>query len=321
MAADVVAVDAAADGGAEMKHLIQTSVLLALAASTGTAMADPATFDTPKDAVAALVSALEAADEAAVLDIFGPENADVVSTGDEKEDREVWGDFLRDVHEVSRIEMDADDRATLYAGRDFWPFPAELVLTDGKWSFDAEGARQEVMARRIGRNELEVIDVMRRAGDIQREYRKVDHDGDGVMEFAASILSSPGARDGLYWPDEPGTEPSPFNESIARASFTGYSVDGEDADPEPFEGYYFRILQGQGEDAPGGAYSYMINGNMVAGYAVVAYPAIYGDTGIMSFMIGEQGIVYEADLGDETLARGAEIDVYDPGDDWSEVLP
>jgi hypothetical protein len=132
------------------------------------------------------------------------------------------------------------------------------------------------------------------------------------MEFAASILSSPGQRDGLYWPLEPGAPPSPFDDTIARANFTGFSVDGQDVPPEPFEGYYFRILQEQGASAPGGAYSYLVNGNMVAGYAVVAYPAVYGDTGIMSFMVGENGILYEADLGEETLARGQEIVAFDP---------
>ena len=188
----------------------------------------------------------------------------------------------------------------------------------GSWSFDAEGAREEVLARRIGRNELEVIDIMRRAPEIQAAYRRTDHDGDGVMEFAASILSSPGTRDGLYWPDEPGAEPSPFDDTLARASFTGYSEDGEDREPEPFEGYYFRILQGQGEAAPGGAYSYMVAGNMVAGHALVAYPAVYGDTGIMSFLVGEQGIVYEADLGEDTLSRAVAVDVFDPSE-WFEV--
>jgi hypothetical protein len=160
---------------------------------------------------------------------------------------------------------------------------------------------------------------MRRAGGIQAAYRRTDHDGDGVLECAASILSSPGARDGLYWPDEPGTAPSPFDEKVARASFTGYSLDGEDRDPEPLEGYYFRILQGQGEAAPGGAYSYMIAGNMVVGHALVAYPAIYGDTGIMSFLVGEGGVVYEADLGEGTLSRALEIDAFNPGEAWSRV--
>jgi hypothetical protein len=298
-----------------MRNVMQWGVALAFA-STGLAIAEPARFDTPEAAVSALVTALEAGDKTAVLEVFGPENEDVVSTGAPEEDRRIWGEFLTDVTLVSRIEMKADDRATLYAGRDFWPFPAELVLSDGSWSFDAAGAREEVLARRIGRNELAVIDILRRVGDIQAAYRRTDHDGDGVMEFAASILSSPGARDGLYWPDRPGTEPSSFDDSIARASFTGYSLDGQDQEPEPFGGYYFRILQSQGAAAPGGAYSYMIAGNMIAGHAVIAVPAIYGDTGIMSFMVGESGIVYEADLGEDTLARAAEIEGFDPGEDW-----
>jgi hypothetical protein len=290
---------------------------LLIFAAAGPAAAEPARFETPEAAVQALVAALEARDEAEVLRIFGPENGDVVSTGEAEEDREIWGGFLSDVQAVSRITMEAEDHAILYAGRDVWPFPAPLVLSDGSWSFDAAAAREEVLARRIGRNELEVIDIMRRAGDVQAAYRRTDHDGDGVMEFAASILSSPGARDGLYWPEEPGTEPSPFADTIARASFTGYSLEGEDRDPEPFEGYYFRILQGQGAAAPGGAYSYMVAGNMVAGHALLAVPAVYGDSGIMSFFVGEGGVVYEADLGEDTLARAAEIEVFDPGEEWS----
>jgi hypothetical protein len=300
-----------------MKLVIQFGI--ALAASAGLAAAEPAQFDTPEAAVDALVAALEARDRAEVLRIFGPENEDVVSTGDPEEDRETWGTFLADAQQIARIGREADDVAILYVGRDVWPFPAALVRGDEGWSFDAEGAREEVLARRIGRNELEVIEIMHRAPEIQAAYRRIDHDGDGVMEFAASILSSPGQRNGLYWPDEPGVAPSPFDEMLARASFTGYSEDGEDRDPEPFKGYYFRILQGQGAAAPGGAYSYMVGGNMVAGHALVAYPAIYGDTGIMSFMVGEGGIVYEADLGENTLSRAAEIEIFDPDEEWSVV--
>lgn len=302
-----------------MTKCMQGRIALALIAMAGPALAEPARFDAPEAAVSTLVSALEAGDKAEVLRVFGPENADVVSTGDPEEDRELWGDFLSDVQAVSRIEMEADDRAILYAGRDVWPFPAPLVLRDGAWSFDAEAAREEVLARRIGRNELEVIDIMRRAGEIQTAYRRTDHDGDGVLEFAASILSSPGARDGLYWPDDPGAAPSPFDDSIARASFTGYREGGEDRDPEPLEGYYFRILQGQGEAAPGGAYSYMVAGNMVAGHALIACPAVYGDTGIMSFMVGEGGVVYQADLGEDTLLRARDIELFDLGQDWTPV--
>ncbi|MFH5775002.1 DUF2950 family protein [Paracoccus sp. NGMCC 1.201697] len=293
--------------------------VLALLASTGAAVAAPQAFDTPDAAVAALTSALEAKDKAAVLAIFGPENEDVISSGDPADDREIWGEFLDNVLEFSRIDTQDPDRAILLAGRDLWPFPAEIRRSDGKWHFDADSARDEVLARRIGRNELQVIEIMNHAGEVQATYRRTDHDGDGVKEFAATILSSPDQRDGLYWPTEPGADPSPFDETLARASFSGFNEDGQDHDPEPFEGYYFRILQGQGAAAPGGAYSYMIAGNMVAGHALVAYPAVYGDTGIMSFMVGEGGIVYQADLGEETLTRAAAIDQFDPGPDWTPV--
>jgi hypothetical protein len=298
-----------------------TTTVLILSVTAGAAWAEPARFETPDAAVAAMVSALEAADREAVLGIFGPENEDILSTGNPAEDREVWGTFLKGLQTFSRIEVEATDEniATLFAGREMWPFPVQLIRTEGMWSFDAEGARDEILMRRIGRNELAVIDIMRRAGEIQATYRRTDHDGDGVMEFAASILSSPGNRDGLYWPLESGAPPSPFDATIARAAITGYSEGGQDYEPEPFEGYYFRILQGQGAAAPGGAYSYMVAGNMVAGHAVIAYPAVYGDTGIMSFMVAENGVVLEADLGEDTLAKAAEIVVFDPGEEWLPV--
>ncbi len=208
--------------------------------------------------------------------------------------------------------------ATLFVGRDLWPFPAPLVRGEAGWTFDAEAAREEVLMRRIGRHELAVIEVLRRANGIQSIYRRTDHDGDGVMEFAAGILSSPGARDGLYWPASAGGL-SPFDDRIARANLGGFAIDGQDVEPDPWEGYYFTILQAQGPAAPGGAYSYLVNGNRVSGYAVLAVPAVYGDTGIMSFMVGENGIIYEADLGEDTLARALEIEVFDPGEDWEPV--
>ena len=170
--------------------------------------------------------------------------------------------------------------------------------------------------RRIGLNELDVIDLMHRAVTVQSTYRQTDHDGDGVMEFASSILSTPGQRDGLYWPSEPGTEESPIGAFLARASDSGFSVDGTDQEPDPYLGYYFRILQKQGSGAPGGAHDYLVNGNMIAGHALLAYPAAYGETGIMSFVVGENGIVYEKDLGADTLSVAEAIDSYDPADGW-----
>jgi hypothetical protein len=293
-------------------------IAVCLAVGGSAAMAEPTSFASPEDAVSALVIALEAGDRPGILAIFGEENLDVVSTGDPAEDREIWGDFLDGAQEQARIDMVSPDLATLFVGRDLWPFPAPLVRSAAGWAFDAEAAREEVLMRRIGRHELAVIEVLRRANGIQSIYRRFDHDGDGVMEFASGILSSPGARDGLYWPASAGGL-SPFDDRIARANLGGFAIDGQDVEPDPWEGYYFTILQAQGPAAPGGAYSYLVNGNMIAGYAVLAVPAIYGDTGIMSFMVGENGIVYEADLGEETLTRALGITAFDPGEEWEPV--
>jgi hypothetical protein len=299
-----------------MRQSLMYAVCLAVAGSAVTA--EPKTFPTPEEAVADLVAALEAGDGPAVVAVFGEENLDVVSTGDAAEDRKIWGDFLVGAKNLTRVDLVSPDEATLLVGRDLWPFPAPLVRGDAGWSFDAEAAREEVLMRRIGRHELAVIEVLRRANAIQSIYRRTDHDGDGVMEFAAGILSSPGARDGLYWPASAGGL-SPFDDRIARANLGGFAIDGQDVEPDPWEGYYFTILQEQGAAAPGGAYSYLVNGNMVSGYAVLAVPAIYGDSGIMSFMVGENGIVYEADLGEETLARALEITSFEPGEGWEPV--
>lgn len=302
-----------------MRIYKSTCTALAFVFAAGIAVAEPAQFETPDAAVAAMIAALDARDREAMLQIFGEENEDVVSTGDAEEDQQNWGRFLRDYKSHSQIKLDTEDRATLYAGRDLWAFPAALVRQDGKWSFDAPGAREEVRIRRIGLNELDVIDIMHRVGGIQEEFRRTDHDGDGVKEFAASILSAPGERDGLYWPDEPGTERSPLSDAVARANDAGYNFDGTDLDPEPYKGYYFRILQAQGPAAPGGSYSYMIGANMVSGHAMIAYPAGYDDTGIMSFMVGEGGVVYQADLGEETISKALAIQSFDPGEGWTPV--
>jgi hypothetical protein len=294
---------------------------LAAALTAGAAAAAPATFDTPEDAVQAMIEALEARDRDRLIEIFGPENEDVVLTGDPARDAEDWGVFYEGWQEMNRLAEGEDGRVTLYVGRDQWPFPVELApAAEGAgWTFDAEAARDEILLRRIGRNELDVIDVARAYVRVQSAYRRVDYDGDGVMEFAVSVISSPDARDGLYWPPEPDAPESPIGDFMARAAAQGYAVDGEAVDPEPYLGYYFVILEGQGEAAPGGAYSYMVNGNMVAGHALLAVPAEYGVSGVMSFMIAENGVLMEADLGETTLETAAEIDVYDPADPWTPV--
>jgi hypothetical protein len=283
--------------------------------------ADPAVFESPEVAVEAVVSALEARDREALIAVFGPENEDVVRTGDAEDDRATWGEFLRDYRALNRIEREGDDSATLVIGRDLWPFPAPLVRDAAGWHFDAEAAREEVLLRRIGQNELDVIDLLRGYVRAQAAYRSMDPDGDGLPTFAASVLSSEGRRDGLYWPETPDGPESPVGDFMARAAAEGYSVaGGEDEEPEPYLGYYYRILTQQGPDAPGGEMDYMVNGHMVAGHALVAFPAAYGDTGVMSFLVGERGVVYEADLGEDTLEEAAAIESFDPGDGWTPVV-
>ena len=215
--------------------------------------------------------------------------------------------------------MPDETRAILYAGRERWPFPIPLVRQDGSWSFDTDAGREEILMRRIGLNELAVIDIINRAGAVQAAFRAEDHDGDGVKEFASSILSDPGKRNGLYWPDKLGTEQSPLGPAIARANDAGYQFDGTDKEPDPYVGYFFRILRAQGPAAPGGEYNYMIGDNMVAGHALLAYPAAYGDTGIMSFIVSESGVVYEGDLGEDTLKTAGAITRFDPDNRWKAI--
>lgn len=296
-------------------------MVAALLTAAPAAHAEPAAFESPDAAVGAVIAALEAGDAAALVAVFGPENEDVALTGDEAEDREVWSGFLSDYRDLNRIAEEEDGIATLYVGYDQWPFPAPIVEGgDGTWRFDAEAAREEVLLRRIGRNELDVIELLRGYVRAQAEYRRIDYDGDGVLAFASGILSSEGRRDGLYWPEVEGFPESPIGDFMARAAADGYSTGGdEDADPEPYLGYYYRVLAGQGEAAPGGAMDYIVNGRMLAGHALLAFPAAYGDTGIMSFMVGEAGVVFEADLGEATLAVADAIERFDPGDGWTPV--
>jgi len=282
------------------------------------AVAEPTAYPSPEAAVAAVIAALDARDRDALIAVFGPENEDVALTGDAEQDREIWSEFLAGYREFHSIE-DQGDRATLYIGRDRWPFPAEITPVPAGWAFDAAGAREEVRLRRIGANELDVIALLHGYVRAQAAYRASDADGDGLPSFAAGVLSSPGTRDGLYWPPEPGAPESPVGDFMARAAADGYSLDGGDVEAEPYLGYYFRVLQKQGPAAPGGALDYLVGGRMLAGHALLAFPADYGETGIMTFLIGEAGTVYEADLGKDTLDLAGAIDTFDLGEGWTPV--
>ena len=282
------------------------------------AQADPAKYPTPEAAVAAVIQGLEASDKDAVLTVFGPEAEDILLTGEKARDREVWGEFLEAYKTLHRVAVDTGgDLATLYVGSGQWPFPIRLEKhDDGTWAFNPEAAREEIRLRRIGQNEIDVTDLMLAYVEIQAEYRHEDHDDDGVMEFASRIISTPGERDGLYWPAGEGEDGSPIGAFMASATAAGYSFEGAEYDPEPYLGYFYKILTNQGPSAPGGELSYMINGQMVAGHALLAYPAEYEETGVISFLIGESGVLYEADLGPDTAAIADKIDAFDPDDRW-----
>lgn len=284
----------------------------------GPAKAEPANYAAPEDAVGAIVAALEAVDRDALIAVFGEEARDLALTGNDVRDRDTWLGFLRSYREMHRIAVDeTGEAATLFIGADQWPFPARLVKgAEGRWRFDPEAARDEVLARRIGENELDVMDVLKGYLGAQAAFRAIDYDGDGLMEFAPTFLSDDGQRNGLYWPEQDGAPESPIGDLLARAAAAGYSVDGADREPDPYYGYYFKILTAQGQAAPGGELDYIVNGHMLAGHALLAFPAAYGESGIMSFMVGENGVIHEADLGEETLDKPVAIDRFLPDDAW-----
>lgn len=296
-------------------------IAAAAAALAAPAFAEPAAFASPDAAVDAIIAALGARDRAALIAVFGPEAEDVALSGEDARDRETWRSFLEAYKAMHRVAIDETGAsATLFIGTDQWPFPAPIVKgDDGRWRFDAEAAREEVLARRIGENELDVIELLGGYVRAQQQFRLTDFDDDGVMEFASAVISDPGERNGLYWPPEEGAPDSPIGDFMARAADSGYNLDGEDRPPDPYLGYYFKVLTAQGPEAPGGAYDFRVNGNMVAGHALFAFPADYGASGIMSFMVGESGTVYEADLGEETLEAAAAVDRFVPDDAWTPV--
>ncbi len=255
-------------------------------------------FESPEAAVAALISAVRKLDAKQVLKILGPDAKDIIFPGDKVQAKKSVQKFLDKYDEKHKIELDKSGTATLFLGKEEWPYPIPIVKVDGKWYFDTKTGREEIVNRRIGANELMAIKVLEAYVQAQLEYASKDRDGDGILEFAQKILSDKGKKNGLYWPAKAGEEQSPFGPLIAAAAAEGYQKTSEK--PVPFHGYYFKILKRQGKNAPGGAYDYVVNGNMVLGFGMIAYPAKYGVSGIMTFAVNQQGIIYEIDLGPQT---------------------
>jgi DUF2950 family protein len=291
-------------------------VLLLILPLTASA-ADQKTFATPDEAVDALLAALKADDDAALVAIFGDKHKDLVVTSDRAANSATRAEAVVEIQTYRLLEEQGKDRRVLLIGDQAWPVPIPLVKSGERWRFATEEGENEIFNRRIGANERNAIAVLEAYVDAQKQYASWDRNGDGVLQYAQRLGSTPGKRDGLYWPADvaKGEEMSPFGPLVAESA--AY-LKGRKAG-DPFRGYHFRILTRQGKNAPGGAYNYVINGRMIAGFAMVAYPDQYGDSGVMTFIISHSGRVFEKDLGRSSEAIGAKMTTFDPGAGWKEV--
>lgn len=276
-------------------------------------------FSRPEQAATSLATAVRARDTAAIEALFGPEAKDVVSSGDpvaDRNGREVFAAAMAERWTLERIDGNTKE---LVIGHEAWPFPIPLVRDSRGWWFDTAAGRHELLARRIGRNELTIIGAMHAVVLAQREYASVGRDGAPAGAYAQQFRSDPGRHNGLYWAQESPTDPtSPIGLFAAEAAAEGYGSNAADS-PAPFHGYFFHVLKKQGPDAAGGAAEYVVNGRMTGGFGLIAYPAKYGNSGIMSFLVGKDGVVYEADLGPDSLNVGRGIDSYNPGSAWKPI--
>jgi len=301
---------------------VTLACLLALGTAAQTAKktaaptAKPATFQTSRQAAQALLDAAEKFDVAALEAILGPDGRDIIHTGEDVRDREQAAAFAAKAHEKMSVAADPKraTRAFLSVGNEDWPFPAPIVKQNGRWSFDAKAGRQEILYRRIGGNELAVIEICRGFVEAQHEYALIKREGSGVNEYAQRIISTPGKQDGLAWQNADGTWGGPVGENVARAVERGYTNK-----TEPFHGYFFKVLKGQGPAAPLGQIDFVIKGVMIGGFALVAAPANYGVTGVKSFIVSHDGVVYEKDLGPETLSLFAQMERFNPDKTWHPV--
>ncbi len=291
-------------------------ITISLAVSPSIAGGLPAqkSFSSPQQAVAALVAAVQTGNNDELLAILGPNSADLISSGDKVADQNSKTRFLKAYEEKNSLEKEGDGRAGLIIGTKDYPFPIPIVRQGDAWLFDTQAGKDEILNRRIGRNELHTIEVMQAYTDAQREYACMKHN-DGDSEFAQKFVSSEGKKDGLYWEAGEDEEVSPLGQLIARATVEKYEGVLDQEPPEPFHGYYYKILKGQGEHAKGGAFDYVVDGRMFLGFALVAYPSRYGSSGIMTFIINQEGVIYEKDLGEAT-ATASEMATFNPDDTW-----
>ncbi|WP_439544070.1 DUF2950 domain-containing protein [Hyphomicrobium sp.] len=295
---------------------VPAAALAFVSCAASAAPTKQATFASPQEAAEALVAAVRSGDAADIVKVLGPDGRAIASSGDAVADASARERFVAAYDEQNQIRQAGDGPLTLYLGHDDYPFPLPLVSADGKWRFDTAAGAEEILDRRIGENELAAIEVMRAYVDAQREYAETDWDGKGA-QYARRLLSRENVKDGLYWPTAEGEPESPLGPLVAEARAEGYRK--KRREPEPYHGYLFRVLTAQGPHASGGARTYIVNGRMIGGFALIATPAEYGNSGVKTFVVDQDGVVFEKDLGENTPPAANSIEAFNPESGWSSV--
>ncbi|MCZ6863395.1 MAG: DUF2950 domain-containing protein [Alphaproteobacteria bacterium] len=303
------------------KFVVLSAIFLAVVMSSGrmteAQSALPMLFSSPQEAASAFYKAVKERDRKKVWEILGPTAKDWLLSGDPVADRKAGERFVAAYEQKNQLEKRGANIAILVVGNDTYPFPFPIVLQGGRWMFDAEGGKQELLVRRIGKNELTTAQVLLAIVDAQYEYASEVRDGSGSQQYARRFRSNPNKRDGLYWPTKSGEEQSPLGPLAVGAGIEGYDLSRKSREPIPYHGYYYRILFSQGGNAPDGAIKYVVKGRMIGGFAVLAYPAKYRASGIVTFIINHDGIIYEKDLGPDTKTQAASIRSFNPDRSWN----
>ena len=281
---------------------------------------EPQSFATAAEAARAMIDAAKSGDKAALLRIFGSDGEELVNSGDDVADRRGMQELAEAAAKAMSLVEDTPGRVVVVVGAQSWPMPIPIVKRGETWVFDVAAGKDEVLTRRIGENELTTIDVMRAFVEAQQQYASVDREGDGIKQYARRIKSRPGKRDGLYWEAKDGEEMSPLGELVAEAESEGYQPGYRlSRRNQPYYGYYFKMMTRQGAAVPGGSYSYIVNGHMISGFAMVAYPAQWGNSGIMTFVVNHQGVVFQKNLGARTAEIAGNMVEYNPDASWERV--
>jgi len=298
-----------------VNRIVCALALIVVAPMILAATAGQKSFASPEAGIVALVEAVKLDDQPMLLTVLGPHGGKLISSGDAVADQHSREAFLKAYGDANKLVLDGDTKATLVIGKDEWPMPIPLVKAKDGWRFDTQQGEKEILARRIGRNELAAIKVCLAIADAEHDYAVRDLDGDRVLEYAPKFVSMPGKRDGLYWPTQADEPLSPLGPLLVAATSEGYTRSAS-RPLAPYHGYFYRILTRQGKDAPGGAYDYFVNGQMIGGFAAIAYPARYGASGIVSFLVNHDGVVYEKDLGKNTAAIAAKMTTFNTDASW-----